>query len=772
MKLIICEKGTLGKNVAKAIGITEIKDGYYICKNDYIVTWASGHIFSLYDVDDYLGEKKSWRETPLPFIPKVFKYKLIKDKHFEVMKKILKDYPIEMIINSGDSDREGQIIIDIILNQLSWHGEVKRLWIPEQTKETIQKELLNLKDNKEYINLANEGYARSFMDWLLGINLTRYLTNKAGIKLNVGRVMIPIIKYIYDRDNSIKNFVKTKYYQAESKIERDGISLTLTSEKKFDIKEECLDYIKELSNIGKIDSIEKKEIKKTSKKLFSLSKLQAELSEKYKMSFKASMEIIQKLYENGYITYPRTNTEYLSENEKGRIKEIIDKIEGFNLELKDTKRIFDSTKIESHSAITPTINIPKDLSSEEDKVYNTIFSRFISNFLVDETLIEKTTITIQAGIETFKLSGETVIKEGFLKYEPEKIENQLPKFKENEELQLNFEAIEKETQPPKKVTEKELSNYLKNPFRKEKETEDEEYKAILQGIEIGTEATRTETIEKCKHENYISQKGTAYSIEPLGEQLIEVLDRLKVNLYKEKTVEFSEMQKKVFKGIVKVEDLLELIKEELENIIKIDIDLEKIEIEKEIIGICPRCRRNLYENEKSFYCSGYSDKISPCTFSIWKEQKYPATKLTKNNVINLLKGKSIVIKNVKKKDGTEFDGAYKLVDDGKYVNLKLVINEDKEEIGICPRCKNKVVENIKSYNCVNKECNFTIWKEQKYPPVKLTKANIKSLLNGKEILIKNLINKAGKGYEAYFILNDDGKYVNLKLSRFNNPSKK
>lgn len=144
MKLIICEKGTLGKNVAKAIGIEDVKEGYYICKNDYIVTWASGHIFSLYDVDDYLEEKKSWKDTPLPFIPKIFKYKLTKAKHFEVMKKILKDYSIETIINSGDSDREGQIIVDIILNQLSWSGEVKRLWIPEQTKETIQKELLKV----------------------------------------------------------------------------------------------------------------------------------------------------------------------------------------------------------------------------------------------------------------------------------------------------------------------------------------------------------------------------------------------------------------------------------------------------------------------------------------------------------------------------------------------------------------------------------------------------------------------------------------------------
>ena len=188
-------------------------------------------------------------------------------------------------------------------------------------------------------------------------------------------------------------------------------------------------------------------------------------------------------------------------------------------------------------------------------------------------------MTINAGSEEFKLKGEVIVKEGFLKYEPEKIENQLPKLVEKEEFPTAFKAVEKETQPPKKVTEKELANYLKNPFRKEQETEDEEYKAILNGVEIGTEATRTAIIENAKENGYIFQKGSNYSIEPLGEKLVEVLDKLHINLYKEKTVEFSEMQKKVYKGTVKIEDLLDLVKEELVSIVESDVQIEKIDKE-------------------------------------------------------------------------------------------------------------------------------------------------------------------------------------------------
>lgn len=792
MKLIICEKLSLAKTVSKAIGIEKWEDGYVKCKNDYIVTWGKGHLFQLYDVDDYEGKKMKWEEISLPYIPAKYLYRIRDDKktkqkdieaekQFKRIGKILKDYDISSIINCGDADREGQIIVDIIMDQLNWNGNRERLWLPEQTEQTIRRQLAKLENNEKYINLANEGYARTFMDWLLGINLTIYITNKVGQYMNVGRVMIPTIKFIYDRDTAIKNFVKTKYYQAESVTEKDGVKITLTKEQKYNNKEECEELINTLPKTAIVDKIEKSEIKKTPKKLFSLSKLQSELSSKYKINFGTSNKIIQSLYEKGFITYPRTNTEYLAEEEKDRVNEVIETIKGIPLKVVDTKRIFDNSKIESHSAIIPTVKVPseKELSDDEKIVYNTVRNRFISNFLDEETKIEKTTIFIKAGDEEFKLSGKIVKKEGFLKYEPEKIENQLPKLVEKEEIPTDFKVVEKETQPPKKVTEEELSNYFKNPFRKEQQTEDEEYKAILNGVEIGTEATRTETIEKCKDTGYISQKGANYSIEPFGEKLIEVLDKLHINLYKEKTVEFSEMQKKVFKGIVTIDDLLELVKDELTSIVNLDIKIEKVvkEDTREIIGTCPRCGRNIYESEKSFYCEGYKDKENICTFTLWKEQKYPQTKLTKSNAKALLSGKTVHLKKLKSKEGKEYEADFILSDDGKYVNLKRASVENKEIIGICPRCGRNIYESEKSFYCEGykaeeNKCNFSLWKEQKYPSTKITKANAKALLSGKDILVKGLTSKAGKQYDAYHTLLDDGKYVSLKFTKFAENKKK
>src|SRR5699024_2330585 len=367
MKLIIAEKPSLGMNIASALNITKRNNGY-LENNKYIVTWAYGHLFSLYNVNDYIGENKKWHEVPLPYIPKEYRFKLKKDKgikeQYNIIKKLINDNRVTEIINCGDADREGQVIIDLIINEVNTNKPVKRLWLPEQTEDTIRDEMNNLKDNSYYNNYLQEGLTRTYIDWVLGINLTRYITLKADTLLPVGRVLIPIVKYINDRDLEIQNFKKEKYYILESKslIENKEVLLSI-KDKKYNLNEinQANRYADELNREKAIvKDIEEKEIIKQPGKLFSLSKLQSELSKKYKIDFATSLKYIQNLYEKGYITYPRTNTEYLAENEKDKVKKLIEIFQDeHNIEFKDTKKIFDDTKIESHSAIIVTTKKPK-----------------------------------------------------------------------------------------------------------------------------------------------------------------------------------------------------------------------------------------------------------------------------------------------------------------------------------------------------------------------------------------------------------------------------
>lgn len=685
MKLIICEKPSLARNVANALGVRERKDGY-LENNEYIVSWAFGHILELNSIYDYLNNYElKWKDIPLPFVPSKFLYKLKNDdgvkKQFEILKELINRNDVVEIVNCGDADREGQLIIDNIIKEIGTTKEIKRLWLPEQTEETIRKEIKNLKNNNNYTNLYNEGLARTELDWLLGINLTVYLTVKSGQKLACGRVLIPIIKYIYNRDIEIKNFISKKYYQAEGILEKDNIKITLTDERKEDIKEKIDEIAKQLSGKVKVVEIKKKEITKQPSKLFSLSTLQSFLSKNNKIDFATSLKSIQSLYESGYITYPRTNTEYLAENEKDKVKKIIETLKDYPLEFKDTKKIFDDSKIESHSAITITTKIPQDLKDNEKIIYEVVKNRFISNFLSEKTITEKTTVTIKSLKDeniTFKLTGETIVQEGFYKYEAKDFKNELPQFIENEEFEVKFEAKEKKTTPPKKVTEEELSNYLKNPFKKElkdKDNDDEEYKAILEGVEIGTEATRTGIIENAKKYGYISQKKSTYSIEMLGEKLIEILDKLNINLYSERTVEFSKLLKKIYREEKSIDDILALAQKELENIINQNIEIEKIKKDENIesLGTCPMCHTGQIHQKKSKEGKNfYSCSNQECKFFLWEDTKHfnNPIKVTKTKLKGMLAGKKQAFK-LKNKAGQEYEGYLNIKINGNFVNFEL-----------------------------------------------------------------------------------------------------
>ncbi|MBO7254332.1 MAG: DNA topoisomerase III, partial [Clostridia bacterium] len=598
MILIIAEKPSLGRNIAAAIGSTmgnmNKRNGYF--ENEkYIVTWAFGHLFSLADIEYYSpSETGRWSMNNIPCFPKNFQFSLKNksgvvdegvSKQFNLIKTLASREDVDTIVNAGDADREGEIIIRIcvekaldinLIDNTNNKKKFMRLWMPDQTPETISDALNHLKNESDYNNLANEGFARTYIDWLYGVNLTRYATLKTGTLLRVGRVIVPVVKAIYDRDMAIRNFVKDKYYVIASKEKTKDTEIELTSKTKFKKEEYALaeELGKKYNNVGAVvTDVKRKKDKIAPGKLYSLSKLQNYLGKKYKMPMEESLSILQKLYEAGYITYPRTNSEYLATTEKDKIKKIISNVKalGYPVEFKEGKTIFDDSKIESHSALTPTYKIPKkeNLSEKEMTVYKAVFRRFVAVFCSEECLAQRTEIKIKVGdYEEFVLKGMVITQSGWTKYDDYSGKDKvLPPLEKGEAVNIDFKPVEKETTPPKHYTIETLNNYLKNPFREEKaanseknesdnqnKTDDEDYKAIFEGLELGTEATRTGIINNAIISGYIQLKKDVYTILPGGEFLIESLVLMGIEMDKYKTSEMGKALKKVFRGEMKISE--------------------------------------------------------------------------------------------------------------------------------------------------------------------------------------------------------------------------
>ena len=652
MQLIIAEKPSLARNIIAGLGEKmDKRDGYYIGES-YIVSWAFGHLFSLCDVESYTGsENTRWTLDNLPCFPSEFRFELrhadgkktadsgVK-KQFKILSELCNRPDVDTIINAGDADREGEIIVRLcVMNALKSEKRQMRLWLPDQTPETVAKAITEMKDESEYDNLAGEGFARTYIDWLYGVNLTRFATIKTGKLLRVGRVIAPIVRAIYDRDMEIRNFSPEKYYVISSAEETRGEKIELTSKLKF-TKDELLkaeEASKLYNDTGAVvtDVTSKKENIYPGK-LFSLSTLQNVLGEKYKMSMTDSLRIIQKLYEEGYLTYPRTNSEYLATAEKDKMRQIIGNIArlGYPVRLKDSKSIFDDSKIEAHSALTPTYKIPQKekLSEEENKVYSTVFRRFVAVFCSEDCVARKSEIKIKVGdLEEFSLKGTVILEKGWTKYDDyTKKDKILPNLSVGDEVKIDFKPQEKQTTPPKHYTITTLNNYLKNPFKEDKakakeleesgEVDDaEDYKAIFEGLELGTEATRSGIIDNAKKSGYIALKKDVYTILPGGEHFIESLGRLEISMDKYKTSELGKALKKVYRGEMSVDQSVALAKAEIDTVFKkgggTPPTLEGVDTGKygEIVGSCPLCGKNVVRGKFSYGCMGFEEG---CTFRV------------------------------------------------------------------------------------------------------------------------------------------------------------
>ncbi|MBQ9071071.1 MAG: topoisomerase C-terminal repeat-containing protein [Clostridia bacterium] len=655
MKLIIAEKPSLARNIVAGISGEMKKENGYFIGNDYIVSWAFGHLFSLADIESYSdkpNESRGWTLDNLPCFPESFKFELKKadgkrevdagvKRQFGILEKLCNRPDVDAIVNAGDADREGEIIVRLcVANALKSEKPQMRLWLPDQTPETVAKALLEMQSEEKYDNLANEGFARTYIDWLYGVNLTRYATIRCGKLLRVGRVIVPIVKAIYERDMEIRNFKPEKYYVISSSSKTKGEKIELTGKKKFsadDIASAEKEALLYNETGATVTFVESKKDAILPGKLYSLSTLQNVLGKKYKMSMAESLKIIQKLYEDGYLTYPRTNSEYLATAEKDKIRAIIQNVGrlGYPVRFKDSKYIFDDSKIESHSALTPTYKIPQveKLTEKEKQVYSTVLRRFVAVFCAEECLAEKSEIRIKVGeLEEFSMKGTVIITPGWTKYDDYNTKDKvLPKLEVGDEVNINFAPTEKQTTPPKHYTIETLNKYLKNPFKDDKakakelaesgEVDDaEEYRAIFEGLELGTEATRTGIIDNAKRSGYIDLKKDVYTILPDGEYLVESLDKLSIMMDKYKTSELGKALKRVFRGEMTVDESVKLCENEIGEIFKrggVD-PLPKSEAVDtgeygEILGKCPVCGKNVVRGKMSYGCMGYG---SGCEFRV------------------------------------------------------------------------------------------------------------------------------------------------------------
>ena len=716
-KVIIAEKPSVAKNIADAYNIKIRKDGYFE-GDDYLVTWAFGHLFQLFDAKDYDENMKGWRMDKFPFIPEEFKYKVKCDnvnrsvtdkgaeKQINIIKTLIDRDDVDGVISATDQDREGELISLEVFMYLNQNKPIYRLLLNEWTPDEVRKGMNNLKENIEMKSLQDAGISRQWADWIIGINLTSVATLRYGgtgkerKMINIGRVLLPTLKIIYDRDKEIENFKASTYYKllatfkTKNNEEFEGTYYNEDNNEKFEDKkvvEELKKHLKDKEGEIIEKQVEKK--REYAPLLFNLSNLQGYITSKYKgWTSDKVLKVAQSLYEKKFITYPRTGSVALDESLKDKTKKVLEVSKNglsYEEQIKfvDNKRIFDNSKVESHSAITPTYIRPTGLSKDEEIVYNSIKNRFIMQFMPIAEF-EETKLTVKIHDEKFKgifaTKGRVQIVEGWRVVE--KIETKdtiLPFVNGKEIVQVVDGKVNTVTKkPPKLHNEKTLLRVMETCGKSFKDEEDspEMMQAILSGFSIGTPATRAETIKKLKDTGYIKSKGKSLTCTDLGKTLVEIFP-VKELLDLQYTGRLEKTLSDIEKGKFKKDDFLSMIKaftvEAVEDIKKDTAMLKNFKVElpegTESIGKCPVCGNDIIEGEKGFGCTNWKNG---CKYTIWKNDKFIESmgkKVTKEMVKLLLKNGKVGFRNLKSKKGTLFSAYLRYEKDEKtgYYNWKM-----------------------------------------------------------------------------------------------------
>lgn len=741
MVVIYAEKPDMGEKIAAALGgpsfhKQEKKNGFYQIRykeKEYQVTWGQGHLCALADASGYNPDYKNWRKMPVPFIPDTYKIVLnLKSKNpvkqlYSIVSKLFSQ--ADMIINATDFDREGELIFYYLYAYSHCSKPVMRVNLASTTKDAITNAFDNLLNNSEFTGLVSSARCRSIADWVVGCNLTVAMTLANGGRnvIPVGRVQTPTLAMVVKRDLAISEFKPTDYYVVE------GIFTTASGDtykgthknRKFEDRNTAEAVLSKCTDNGIVVSMEKKDIFKEPPYLYSLDTIQMDANSNFGFTLDQTLDLIQKLYEKGYVTYPRTDSQFLPEDMFSSIQDIQKMLKSsgyselFNQEAtaanmaKHKKLFFNDEKVGSHYAIIPTDHAPSELSQDEAKIYGLIADSVI-RMLYPAAKYEKTKIITSVNSEEFVTTGSTLAEKGWMYVHGKSKEELLPELHENESVRAECQITAKKTEPPKVYTDKSLLVAMKTAG---KDLEDEDLRKLMaeQKIEgIGTVATRAGIVKQLIGRGFLERKKNKILSTAAGKELIKAIpvEEVKSAIL---TAQCENELAQIMENKESPEQFLESLYKNVTNWCHEIMALQKGTVTSGGYGntsdgstnlMCPVCGNPLRKMSWGYGCSDYKNG---CQFAIGK---ICGRLLTESQIRALLsKGKIGPIAGFTRKDGSKFEATLVLEKEeekGKIKNYKIVFekqgslkNEAADLYARCPKCGGRIIREEYGWICEN-----------------------------------------------------------------------
>ena len=685
MILVIAEKPSVGAAIGKVLGASSRKDGY-LEGNNYNVSWCVGHLVGLADASSYDERFAKWRYSDLPIVPEEWLFEVPKDrqKQFKVLCDLMRDKRVTELVCATDAGREGELIFRLVYKKAGCTKPFKRLWISSLEDSAIREGFAHLRSSGEYDRLYEAALARSKADWIVGINGTRLFSTLYHKKLVVGRVQTPTLAMLVEREGKISTFHKEKYFNVH--ISKDNLTADM---EKVKTEDEAKVIAAACDKKQAVVSSLKKETKTVNPpKLYDLTTLQREANRYYGFTAQQTLDLVQSLYEKKLLTYPRTDSQFITEDMESTARQVIGIVsrklplfEG-RIHEPDIGRITNNAKVTDHHAIIPTVQLEKqdltELPESEQKIIRLIAMRLLSatgeKHIYDETLV---TLTCE-GYE-FKAKGKTVVQDGWKSVErcfketlksKEKDEPEcpLPSLNEKDILSsVDASVTEHYTSPPKPYTEDSLLSAMETAGNAEFD-DDTEKKGL------GTPATRAGIIEKLVKGGFVERKGKSLVPTKDGNNLVCVLPEQITS--PSMTAEWENTLMQIERGNADADKFLSGIVGMTSELVKAypflsDAEANRFDTGRESIGKCPRCGSPVYVGKGNYYCSNRE-----CSFCMWEDNKFFSSKkkkLTKKIAAELLdKGWCRVTGLYTPKRPQLYDAVIRLDDTGgKYVSFKM-----------------------------------------------------------------------------------------------------